>query len=120
MQVRDGNRSSGHSRSNSDSGGLNNFQMKMPKYDGALVVDKHVENKLHQKEREIPLKELEYDDFENNIKKYGYIGTVTVQHMDEVKLTKRFLKNNELADNKTRISKYFNSDLIHVKDRGKW
>lgn len=63
---------------------------------------------------------LQYEDFENQIKRYGYIGTVTQQHMDEVKLTKRFLKNNELKENQSRQAQYFNSDLIMVKDTGKW
>ena len=66
------------------------------------------------------LSSLQYEDFENQIKRYGYIGTVTQKHMDEVKLTKRFLKNNELKDNFTRQAQYFNSDLIMVKEQGKW
>ena len=40
--------------------------------------------------------------------------------MDEVKLSKKFLKNNELKDNSTRLAQYFNSELVMIKDSGQW
>lgn len=63
---------------------------------------------------------LVYEDFENQIKKYGYIGKVTQQHMDEVRLSRKFLKNNELRDSVTRQAQYFNSAHLMIKDQGKW
>lgn len=40
--------------------------------------------------------------------------------MDEVRLTRKIFKNNELRDNLTRQAKYFNSDIVMLKDQGKW
>lgn len=66
------------------------------------MIEKQAESKLQSKELSMSFCSLQYEDFENQIKRYGYIGTVTQQHMDEVKLTKRFLKNNELKENSSR------------------
>lgn len=40
--------------------------------------------------------------------------------MDEVKITKKFLKSNELKENQTRQAQYFNSEWMMISDQGKW
>lgn len=65
-------------------------------WDHQKFQDPPSEKKLKEKDSEMKYDQVPYEEFENAIKKYGYLGRVAQKHFDEVKLTKKCLKQDDL------------------------
>ena len=61
---------------------------------------------------------VNYEDFENMIKKYGYCGHVNKRNFEEVHLNKKTIKQVDLENQDSRLSAYFNSDFVMESDKG--
>ena len=53
------------------------------------------------------------------IKKYGFIGYVNDAQFKAVSLDK-YIKTKDLSDPNSRLSLYFNSELVSIKDKGEF
>mmetsp|Transcript_9433 Transcript_9433/g.14463 ORF Transcript_9433/g.14463 Transcript_9433/m.14463 type:complete len:91 (-) Transcript_9433:573-845(-) len=89
------------------------MQPKLPKDPGC-------ERKLKDKDYEMNLQDVYFENFENAIKKYGYRGQVTEKHFQAVSLDRKYLRTSDLSSYTSRISLYFNSDLAMIQDKGKF
>jgi hypothetical protein len=56
------------------------------------------------------LQNINYQEFEYLIKKYGYKGIVKSKQFTEAGLDKKLFKQSDLSTLTSRISCYFNSD----------
>lgn len=61
---------------------------------------------------------MSFEEFQNLIKKYGFTGQVTEKQLQEVGLSEKLLKSQYLSDTSTRLSCYFNSELVMIEEDG--
>ena len=61
---------------------------------------------------------MNYVEFENLVRKHGYGGQVGVRQLEEVKLTKKFLKIDDMKNPSSRLYQYITSETIMIVDRG--
>lgn len=85
----------------------------------ALKEDK-LEKKLDEYDSEMKFQNIEYVHFEYLIKKYGFKGICKEKQFAASNLNKKFLRTQDLNNYTTRISAYFNSELVMVEDQTKF
>ena len=66
------------------------------------------------------LQTMQYREFEYLVRKYGFRGRLRQSHIEGIdSLGKRVLKISDLKNIDSRLSLYFNSDLVMENDSGK-
>lgn len=76
------------------------------------IINIELENLISEKDLETNLQRIRFAEFEYIIKKYGYRGTLKAKHLEAV--DHKFIKSTVLQNKKSRLSMYFNSDLMAI------